>query len=176
MVKAAILLIGVIPVIFAIMIAVPLVTKPEIPTSALVPEDQISIEYTKHQLKVVSFGVTERAGSQYTEILTIKNNGEIRYNVIDGGFPQPEKKSRIDEDQLRKLTAMIKETGFMEIPTDQFPIDENVKEYQKSTIKITLNEKTHQIHWPDQNATSIRIAPIITQLELELNQIIDQIL
>jgi len=92
MVKAAILLVGVIPVIFAIMIAVPLVTKPEIPTSALVPEDQISIEYTKHQLKVVSFGVTERAGSQYTEILTIKNNGEIRYNVIEEGFPQPEKK------------------------------------------------------------------------------------
>ncbi len=176
MVKAVILLIGVIPVIFAIMIAIPLVTKPEIPTSAVVPEDQISIEYTKHQLKVVSFGVTERAGSQYTEILTIKNDGEIRYNVIEEGFPEPEKKSRIDEDQLRKLTAMIKETGFMEIPTDQFPIDEDVIEYQKSTIKITLNEKTRQIHWPDQNATTILIPPIITQLELELNQIIDQIM
>jgi len=176
MVKAAILLIGVIPVIFALLIAIPLVTKPEIPTSAVVPEDQISIEYTKHQLKVVSFGVTERTGSQYTEILTIKNDGEIRYNVIEEGFPQPEKKSRIDEDQLRKLTAMIKETGFMEIPIDLFPIDDNVKEYQKSTIKITLNEKTYQIHWPDQNATSILIPPIITQLELELNQIIDQIM
>ncbi len=176
MVKAVILLIGVIPVILAIMIAIPLVTKPQIPTSADDPEDQISIEYTKHQLKVISFGVTERAGSQYTEILTIKNDGEIRYNVIEEGFPQPEKKSRIDEDQLRKLKAMIKETGFMEIPTEQFPIDEDVNEYQKSIIKITLNEKTRQIHWTDQNATSILIPPIITQLELELNQIIDQIL
>ena len=49
-----------------------------------------------------------------------------------------EKKSIIDEDQLRKLTALIIETGFMEIPTDQFPIDDNVNEYQKSTIKINI--------------------------------------
>lgn len=176
MVKVALLLVSVIPVIFALMIAIPLITKPEIPTSAVVPEDQISIEYTKHQLKVVSFGVTERPGSQFTEILTIKNDGEVRYTVIEEGYPQPEEKSRIDNDQLRKLTAMIKETGFMEIPTEQFPVNEDVNEYQKSTIKITLNGKTRQIHWPDQNATSILIPPIITQLELVLNQIIDQII
>ena len=174
MVKVAVIIVGIIPVIFAIMIAVPMVTKPEIPTSAVVPEDQINIEYTKHQLKIVSFGVTERAGSQYTEILTIKNDGEIRYNAVEEGFPLPEKKSKIGADKLRKITAMIKETGLMEIPSEQFPVDEGVNEYQKSTIKITLNEKTRQIHWPDQNSTSLLIPPIITQLELELNQIIDQ--
>lgn len=175
MVRAVVLLVGAIPVIFAILIAVPLVTQPEIPTSAVVPEDEITIEYTKHQLKVVSFGVTERAGSQYTEILTVKNDGEVRYSVVEEGFPKPEKKSRIGETELRKLTAIIKETGFMEIPTESFPIREDVTQYQKSTIKVTLNGKTRQIHWPDQNATEKFIPPIITLIESELNQIIDQL-
>jgi len=53
MVKASMILIGAIPVFFAILIAVSLVARPEIPTSAVGPEDKISIEYTKHQLLVL---------------------------------------------------------------------------------------------------------------------------
>ena len=175
MVKPVLLLIGAIPVVFAILIAIPLVTQTEIPRSAVTPEDEITIEYAKHQLQVVSFGVTERAGSQYTEILSIKNDGVIRYTVIEQGFPQPDKQSKITKAELQKLTAIIKETGFMEIPTEPFPVREDVEEYQKSTIKVTLNGKTRQIHWPDQNATEKFIPPIITLVESELDQIINRI-
>jgi hypothetical protein len=166
---------GAIPVIFAILIAVPMITKPEIPTSAVVPEDKITIEYTKHQLQTISFGVAERTGSQFTEILTIKNDGEVKYSVIEEGYPKPDKKSKISEDQLRKLTAIIKETGFMEIPTESFPVKDGITQYNKSTIKVTLNAQNRQIHWPDQNATDKFIPPIITMVESELNQIIEQI-
>ena len=176
MVKPVFLVVGAIPVLFAILIAVPMITKPEIPTSAVVPEDEITIEYTKHQLQTISFGVTERTGSQFTEILTIKNNGEVKYNVIAEGIPQPDIKSRISEDKLRKLTAIIKETGFMEIPTESFPVSEGVDEYQKSTIKVTLNGQTRQIHWPEQNATDKFIPPIFTLVESELDQIINQLI
>jgi hypothetical protein len=176
MVKPVMLLIGAIPIIFAILIAIPMVTQPEIPRSAVVPEDQITIEYTKHQLKIVSFGVTERAGSEFTEILIVKNDGEIRYSVVEEGFPQPEETSRINKEKLKKLTAIIKETGFMQIPTESFPVREDVEEYQKSTIKVTLNGKTRQIHWPEQNATDKFIPPIITLVELELDQIINQLI
>ena len=176
MVKASIFIIGAIPVIFAIMIAIPLITQEEVPITAVVPDDKITIEYTKHQLKLVSFGVTERAGSQFTEILTLKDDGEVKYGVIEEGYPKPDQKSTIPSANLTKITALIKETGFMEIPSESFPVKEGVSEYQKSTIKVTLNGQTRQINWVEQNATEKFVPPIITMIELELDGIIKQLI
>ena len=81
----------------------------------------------------------------------------------------------IDEKKLNKIKALIKETGFIAIPSESFSILENVTEYQKSSVKITLNEKTVQIHWPEQNATAQFIPPIITMVESELDYIISEI-
>ena len=176
MVRTSLIIVGAIPVIFAIIFAVSLITHQEIPTTAVVQDDKITIEYTKHQLKLVSFGVSERTGSQYTEILTIKNDGEIKYSVVEEGYQKPDKKSTINKDKLKKLTALIKETGFMEIPTESFPVRDGVDDYQKSTIKVTLNGQIRQIYWVEQNATDKFIPPIISMIELELDQIINQLI
>jgi hypothetical protein len=175
MVKPSVLAIGAIPVIIALLIAIPLITKPDIPFSAANPNDTIEIEYTKHQLKKISFGVTEREGAQKTEILLIKNNGEIKYTVTKEGYPQPDIKSDLSKEKIRKLTALIKETGFIEIPSESFPVKDGVIDYQKSNVKITLNGQIKQIHWPEQNATEKFIPPIITMVESQLDQIINQI-
>ncbi len=175
MVKPIYLAMGAIPVIVALLIAVPMITKNEIPMSAANSFDKIEIEYTKHQLKIVSFGVTERTGAQKTEILLIKNNGDMKYSVTESGYLQPVIKSKLDEKKLDKIRALIKETGFIAIPSESFTILDDVTEYQKSNVKITLNGRTNQIHWPEQNATSAFIPPIITMVELELDQIISKI-
>ena len=104
--------IGAIPVILAIMIAIPMITKSEIPFSASSPNDVIEFEYTRHQLKQISFGVTDKTVAIKSEILIIKNNRDIQYTVTKEGYPQPDKNSKIDEDKFRKLKALIKETGF----------------------------------------------------------------
>ena len=166
---------GAIPVIVALLISVPLLTRSDIPFSAANPYDTIEIEYTKHQLKKVSFGVTEREGAQKTEILLIKNDGDTKYTVTKEGYPQPEIKSELSEEKIRKLTALIKETGFIAIPSESFPVMDNVTDYQKSNVKITLNGQVKQIHWPEQNATAKFIPPIITMVETQLDQIIEQI-
>ena len=70
---------------------------------------------------------------------------------------------------------MIKETGFISIPSESFSILENVTEYQKSNVKVTLNGRTNQIHWPEQNATAQFIPPIITMVEYELDRIMAEI-
>ncbi len=176
MVKTSLIIVSAIPIFFAILIAASLLSQQEIPTTAVVPEDKITIEYSKHQLKLVSFGVTERTGSQFTEILTVKDDGEIKYSVVEEGYPKPDKKSTINKDKLTKLTALIKETGFMEIPTDSFPVREGVTDYQKSSIKVTLNGQIRQIHWVEQNSTEHFVPPIITMVELELDQIINQLI
>jgi hypothetical protein len=175
MVKPIYLALGAIPIIVALLISVPMITKNEIPMSAAHSFDKIEIEYTKHQLKTVSFGVTERTGAQKTEILLIKNNGDIKYSVTESGYLQPDIKSKLDVKKLEKIRALIKETGFIAIPSESFAILDGVTEYQKSNVKITLNGRANQIHWPEQNATSAFIPPIITMVELELDQIISKI-
>ncbi len=77
--------------------------------------------------------------------------------------------------KLNKIRALIKETGFIAIPSESFSILENVSEYQKSNVKVTLNGQTNQIHWPEQNATAQFIPPIITMVESELDHIISEI-
>ena len=175
MVKPIHYALGAIPVIVALLISVPLITKNEIPISAANSFDTIEIEYTKHQLKIISFGVTERVGAQKTEILYIKNDGSIKYSVTEQGNLQPDISSKLDEKKLNKIKALIKETGFIAIPSESFSILENVTEYQKSNVKITLNGLTNQIYWPEQNATSQSIPPIITMVESELDKIISEI-
>ena len=175
MVKPIYLALGVIPIIAAILLSVPLIMKNEIPISAANSYDKIQIEYTKHQLKKISFGVTERTGAQKTEILLIKNDGELKYSVTKQGYLQPDIKSKLTEAKLNKIKALIKETGFIAIPSESFSILDDVVDYQKSNVKITLNGRTNQIHWPEQNATSDFIPPIITMVEFELDQIISEI-
>ena len=176
MAKPIILVIMAIPAVLALLIMVPLLTETEIPSAAVNPNDTIHIEYTKHDLRVISFGVTEKTAAESTEILIIKNDGTAQYNKIteDGG--QSQIMSSINDEKLQKLTALIKETGFMSIPKESFPILDDVTDYTKSTIKITLNGQKSQIFWRDQDATDRLIPPIITMLESELDEIVKQII
>ena len=176
MVKPFILAIGAIPVIFAILIVVPMVTMTDIPISAINSNDNVNIEFTKHDLRVVSFGVTDKTIADSTQVLTIDNDGAVQYTEVNDGVNQSLVKSSIGDAQLQKLTAMIKETGFMSIPKESFPIKDDVESYTKFTVKITLNDARTQIFWPEQDATEKFIPPIITAVEFELEGIISKII
>jgi hypothetical protein len=174
MVKPVYFILGAIPVIVAILLALPLVTKNEIPVSASNSFDKIEIEYTKHQLKKISNGIAERTGSEKTEIILIKNDGEIKYTVTEKGYPQPDIKSKIDEQQLNKIKALIKETGFISIDPNSFSVFQNVTDFQKSSVKVTLNGRVNQVHWPESSATADFIPPIITMVESELDKVMSE--
>ena len=197
MVKPVVIAIAAIPVIFAILIVIPMVTMEKIPISAINSYDNVYIEFTKHDLRVVSFGVTEKIVADSSQILIIENDGTIQYTEIrDIAVPnaicdvdiwdevecptatinQSQIKSSISDAQLQKLTAMIKETGFMSIPKESFPIKDDVESYTKFTVKITLNDARTQIFWPEQDATEKFIPPIVTAVESELVGIISEII
>ena len=175
MVKPFVIGIAAIPVILAILIVIPMVTMEEIPTSAINSYDNIHIEFTKHDLRVVSFGITDKTLADNTQVLIIENDGSVQYTEVKDGANQSQIKSSISDEQLQKLSAMIKETGFMSIPKESFPIKEDVESYTKFTVKITLNDARTQIFWPEQDATDKFIPPIVTAVEDELVGIIDGI-
>ena len=176
MVKPTVIAICSIPVIFALLIAIPMLTSTDIPISAINSNDKLEIEFTKHDLRIVSFGVTDKAVADSTRVLIIENDETIQYTEIKDGVNKSQITSSISDEQLQKLTALVKETGFMSIPKESFPIKDDVEIYTKFTIKITLNDARTQIFWPEQDATEKFIPPIITMLESELDGIISQII
>ena len=174
MAKPLILIIAAVPIVLAILIAIPMITNPQIPFTATNSDDRISFELTKYSLKKVSFGVTERLSPLKSEILTISNDGAVRYLVTENEHPLPEKTMTLEKAQVKKLTALIKETGFMQIPIDSIPADDTISEYTKFSLKVTLNGQVKQIQWPEENATSAFIPPIVTMVELQLESIVRQ--
>ena len=175
MVKPILLFAGAIPVIIAVLIIVPLITYPEIPIIAVDPDDNVEIEFTKHELIKSSFGVTERFGAKQTEIISIENDGSIKYSLIKDSIPEPEKNSSVDTATKMKLAAMIKETGFLAIPTDSFTIRDDINDFVKFGVKITYNGEVSQLYWPEQDATEKFIPPMMTMIEEELENIMDEL-
>lgn len=176
MVRPIMILIGAIPVVMALLIVIPQLTKPEIPITAADSNDVISIEYGTQHLKKVPFGITDTIGATKTELLSIQNDGNVRYSVTIDGKPEPDIKDVLEKDMMKKLKALIKETGFMQIPKNSFTIKNDVSEYDKFGIKITLNGMTSNIQWPEQNATSEFIPPLIVHVKAELDGIISEII
>ena len=173
MVKPILLVGGAIPIIFAIMIVIPLVTAPEIAITAIDPSDKSEIEFTTHHLRNVSLGITDRITADQTEIIVIKNDGTVTYSITKDGKVSSPKIIKIDNSQRIKLVAMIKETGFLSLPFESFSIKEGIETYQKFGLKITLNDDTNQLYWPEPNATEKMIPPIITMVQEELELIME---
>ncbi len=165
-----------IPVLAALFIVVPTLLRPEIPNVAVNPDDTISIEYSKQHLKKISFGLTQSIGAQKTEVLTIGNDGQTSYSLTKDGYSEPDKKSQISKDEVKRLTALIKETGFMQIPQTSYQVKSDLNEYDKFGLHVTLNGKSVNIQWPDQNSTQEFIPPLINQVQNSLDAVIPEII
>ena len=124
MVKPILVVGGSIPIILAIIIVIPLVTTPEIASTAIDPLDKSEIEFTTHHLRNISPGITDRITADQTEIIVIKNDGTVLYSITKDGKVSPQKTIKIDTAQRMKLVAMIKETRFLSIPFESFSIKE----------------------------------------------------
>lgn len=161
------LVLAAVPGIVAILIAAALLGQTEIPYSAANFNDKMELEYSKHKLKSVSFGVTDRIVSEKSQVLDIKQNGDATYVLIENGQSKPPVRFQLDERQMLRLVAFVKETGISSIPAESLSRHDGLKEYEKSVLRITLNGKHSEITWTQHNATEF-IPPIITQMEAEL--------
>jgi len=171
MVRPILIIGAAIPVILAALIAAPMIMNPQVPFSAANADDKIAIELVKYDLKRISFGVTDKLAPQKTEILTVSDDGTLKYTRTTGTGPST-KSLTLPKANMTKLTALVKETGFMQLPIDSISADESKTEFTKFSLKVTLNGKTKQIQWPEQNATSAFIPPLISNMELELEKLI----
>jgi hypothetical protein len=167
---------GAIPILAALFIVVPTLLRPEITNVAVNSDDVISIEYSKQHLKKISFGLTQNIGAETTEVLTISNDGTASYSLTKNGYSEPDVKYQLSKEEVTRLTGLVKETGFMQIPQTSFPVKSDLNEYNKYGLQITLDDKSVNVSWPDQNSTDEFIPPLIGQVQTSLDDIIAEII
>jgi hypothetical protein len=176
LVRPIIILLGAIPVLAALFIIVPTLLRPEITNVAVNSDDVISIEYSKQHLKKISFGLTQSIGADTTEVLTIANDGQTTYSLTKNGYSEPDVKYQLSKDEIKRLTALIKETGFMEIPQTSYQVKSDVNEYEKYGLQVTLDGKSINMQWPDQNSTQEFIPPLINEVQNSMDAVIAEII
>ena len=176
MVRPIIIILSAIPILAAIFIVVPTLLRPEVPSVAVNSQDVMTLEYTKEHLKKISFGLTQSIGADTAEVLTIQNDGSAVYSLTENGYSNPDVKYQLSSDELKRLKAVIKETGFMDIPDTNYLAKPDLNEYEKYGLQVTLNGNTVNFQWPDHNSSQEFVPPIMTQVQSNLDGIIAEII
>ena len=98
------------------------------------------------------------------------------YSLTKDGYSEPDVKYQLSKEEVTRLTALVKETGFMEIPQTSFPVKSDLNEYDKYGLQVTLNGKSVNVSWPNQNSTDEFIPPLITQVQTSLDGVMAEII
>lgn len=176
MVRPIMIILAAIPILATIFIVVPQLLRPEVTNVAVNSEDTISLQYTKEHLKKISFGLTQSIGADTAEVLSIQNDGSAVYSLTKNSYSEPDIKYQLTAEEVKQLKALIKETGFMEIPDTTYQVKPDLDEYEKYGLQVTLNGNTVNFQWADQNSTQQFVPPIITQVQSSLDGIIGEII
>lgn len=175
MVKPIVLILAAIPILAAIFIVVPVLTRPQVSSSGVNSEDTLTLQYTKEHLQKISFGVTQSIGADTAEVLTIQNDGSAVYSLTKNGYSNPDVKFQLSNENMTSLKSLIKETGFVGIPDTVYQTKPDASNYEKYGLQVTFDGQTVNLQWADANASQEFVPPIVTQVQSTLDGIIGEI-
>ena len=168
--KRILIAVGVVIVIIALVIAVPKISPSG--QGATNTPTEMRIEFINEEMKRVSFGVTESIGALKSETLTITEDGTAFYNVNVEGERRSQTKFQADAQELKRIKALIAETGFMQIPKEQFDARDDVTEFTRYTLTATLGSSTKTIQWVDEESSKDSVPALLTRLKDSLLELI----
>jgi hypothetical protein len=161
---------AVIPIIIALVIAIPKISP---------SGDQISvstfirIEFIKEDIKRLSYGVTERAGALKSESLIIDEKGQAFYDIKVEGEKGSQTRFQVNSQDMKRLKALITDTGFMQIPKSEFAVKDDVSEFVRYTLKVNLDNQVKTVQWAEESASKDFAPPLLTMLADNLTKIVE---
>jgi hypothetical protein len=168
--KRILIAVAVVIVAITLVIAIPKIS-PSGQAAISTPSD-MRISFVKEDMKRVSFGVTENIGSQKSETLIINNDGIAFYTLSVEGEKGSQTKFQTDEDELKRIRALITETGFMQIPKEQFEPRDNVTEFTRYTLTASFGSSTKTVQWVDDESSKDSAPALLARLKDSLLQLI----
>ena len=161
--KRLLIAVAVVIVVIALAIAVPKIS-PGDQAATNTPTD-MRISFVKEDMKRVSFGVTENIGSQKSETLIINNDGTAFYTRSVEGEKGSQAKFQVDGQELKRIRALITETGFMQIPKEQFEPRDNVTEFTRYTLTASFGSSAKTVQWVDESSSKDTVPALLTMIK-----------
>ena len=168
--KRLLIAVGVVIAIIAVAIAIPKISPGG--QAATNTPTEMRISFVKEDMKRVSFGVTENIGSQKSETLIINNDGAAFYTLSVEGEKGSQTKFQVDGQELKRIRALITETGFMQIPKEQFDPRDNATEFTRYTLTAAFGSSTKTIQWVNEESSKDSVPALLTMLKDTLLELI----
>ncbi|MEM2760752.1 MAG: hypothetical protein QXU32_03195 [Nitrososphaerales archaeon] len=163
---------AIIPIIIALAIAIPKLSPSGGQTTTT--PSLLRIEFSKEDMKRISYGVTERIGALKSERLTIDEKGQAFYNINTEGEKGSQTRFQVNSQDLKRLKALIIDTGFMQIPKSEFAVKDDANEFTKYTLKVSLDGHTKTVNWVDESASQDFVPPLVLRLSDTIRAIVDK--
>lgn len=135
----------------------------------------VSIEYGKqYMFRNGSNPEQLNHASLYAVFLTLENNGSANYNKLDMNGNHYTKNFSINGTELRKLKALVLETGFIHIPEQDGTANQIPGNYTKYQLKVTVNNLQKVMSYSDPSARGVTVPPIVTGIAGELEYLLSR--
>ena len=134
------------------------------------PEERsrLDLEYSKQLLIRSGNGSLVASNAQ---LLVIRNDGTATYTNITGSNIE-EKAFTIGSEELKSLWGLILETGFMQIPVSELPLQEGLASFTKYTIKAQTDTDANTISWTESESSEETAPALIVNIQDQLEDII----
>lgn len=158
MAKKFVLVLAAAVAVMAVLIALPNLNQP--------PPSNLGIEYSRQQVERTSTGFV----TQSTELLNIKEDGSATYTPANG----QQKSVTVTGEESKRIRALITETGFLQIPTTNYPLSEDATEFTRYALRVRTDDGQKTFNWVNPEASASVVPPIITNVGSQLDAIMDR--
>lgn len=158
MAKKFVLVLAAAVAVMAVLIALPNLSQE--------PQSALGIEYSRQQVERTDAGLV----TLNADLLSIKEDGSATYTPVGG----QERNITVTGDELKRIRALITETGFLQIPVTNYPLSEDATEFTRYALRVRTDDGQKTFNWVNPEASAGIVPPIITNVGSQLDAIMDR--
>lgn len=135
------------------------------------PEQQdLSVEYIRQNITRLEDG---RLAASIVEDLVIRTDRSAVYNNFTG---EPDiRQFVVSGEEMNSLKGLVLSTGFMEVPGADYPQKERLGNLTKYSLKLASGSNTKSITWVNLEASQGVVPPIVRNIGMKLDAIMDRL-
>lgn len=158
MAKKFVLVLAAAVAVMAVLIVLPNLTQQS--------PSNLGIEYSRQQVERTDAGLVTRSA----DLLSIKEDGSATYAPVGG----QERNITVTGDELKRIRALITETGFLQIPVTNYPLSEDATEFTRYALRVRTDDGQKTFNWVNAEASANIVPPIITNVGSQLDAIMER--
>lgn len=167
MVNKFLIAIAAIVVVMAVLVALPSIGGQNNSTQ------ELRMNYVRDHIARMESGLVDVTTR---EVLAIANDGSVTYTRTDF-YPTTttdERRFSLSSDELKRLKALIFETGFLQIPITSYEEKQGLANYTRYQIAVYQGDSPETFNWFNPEASQVQVPPIITNIGSQLDAIIER--